>query len=63
MFIKPERLAQGWDRDRIVNEINALGVPCFQGGFSEVYLEKAFDNSGFRPAKPLPNALALGENH
>ncbi|MFT5812546.1 MAG: dTDP-4-amino-4,6-dideoxygalactose transaminase [Psychroserpens sp.] len=61
MFIKPDLLADGWDRDRIVNEIVVAGVPCFQGSCSEVYLEKAFDNTGFRPEKRLPNAKELGE--
>jgi dTDP-4-amino-4,6-dideoxygalactose transaminase len=61
MFIKPELLADGWDRDRIVNEIVAAGVPCFQGSCSEVYLEKAFDNTGFRPEVRLENAKELGE--
>ena len=61
MFIKPENLAEEWDRDRIVNAIVAKGVPCFQGSCSEVYLEKAFDNTGFRPKERLPNARMLGE--
>ncbi|WMN61169.1 DegT/DnrJ/EryC1/StrS aminotransferase family protein [Pseudoalteromonas xiamenensis] len=61
LFIKPERLAKGWTRDRIVEEINKLGVPCYQGSCSEVYLEKAFDNTGWRPSKRLPNAVELGE--
>ncbi|NQZ26976.1 MAG: DegT/DnrJ/EryC1/StrS aminotransferase family protein [Colwellia sp.] len=61
MFIKPEFLADGWNRDRIVNEIVAAGVPCFQGSCSEVYLEKAFDNTGFRPETRLANAKELGE--
>ena len=61
MFVKPERLAEGWDRDRIVNEIVERGVPCFQGSCSEVYLEKAFDNTPWRPEKRLPNAVELGE--
>ena len=61
MFIRPEHLAQGWDRDRIVNEIVERGVPCFQGSCSEVYLEKAFDNTPWRPEKRLPNAVELGE--
>jgi dTDP-4-amino-4,6-dideoxygalactose transaminase len=61
MFIKPELLADSWDRDRIVNEIVAAGVPCFQGSCSEVYLEKAFDNTPWRPDKRLPNAVELGE--
>jgi dTDP-4-amino-4,6-dideoxygalactose transaminase len=60
-FIKPELLRQGWSRDRIVDEINSLGVPCFQGSCSEVYLEKAFDNTDFRPKASLPIAKELGE--
>jgi dTDP-4-amino-4,6-dideoxygalactose transaminase len=61
MFVKSEQLAEGWDRDRIVNEIVERGVPCFQGSCSEVYLEKAFDNTPWRPEKRLPNAVKLGE--
>ena len=61
MFVKPEQLADGWDRDRIVNEIVERGVPCFQGSCSEVYLEKAFDNTPWRPEMRLPNAVELGE--
>jgi dTDP-4-amino-4,6-dideoxygalactose transaminase len=60
-FVRPENLALGWSRDRIVLEINAAGVPCYQGSCSEVYLEKAFDNTGLRPAQRLPVARELGE--
>lgn len=60
-FVKKEYLADGWTRDKIVEEINKSGVPCFQGSCSEVYLEKAFDNKGIRPLKRLPNAKKLGE--
>ena len=61
MFVNPEHLAQGWSRDRIIEEIVARGVPCYQGSCSEVYLEKAFDNTGWRPAASLPVAKELGE--
>lgn len=61
VYVQPERLAPGWNRDRIVNAIQALGVPCYQGSCSEVYLEKAFDGTGWRPAERLPVAHALGE--
>lgn len=61
MFVNPEHLAQGWSRDRIIEEIVARGVPCYQGSCSEVYLEKAFDNTGWRPATSLPVAKELGE--
>ncbi len=60
-FVKLENLKDSWTRDRIVDEINALGVPCFQGSCSEVYLEKAFDHTEFRPPQRLPVAKELGE--
>lgn len=60
-FVRPDRLADGWSRDRIVDELMARGVPCYQGSCSEVYLEKAFDDTGFRPAERLPVARELGE--
>ena len=61
LFVNAEYLAKGWTRDRIINEINKLGVPCYQGSCSEVYLEKAFDGTGWRPEQPLPVARELGE--
>jgi dTDP-4-amino-4,6-dideoxygalactose transaminase len=60
-FVRPERLAPGWSRDRIMNAISAAGVPCFSGSCSEMYLEKAFDAPSLRPAERLPVARALGE--
>lgn len=57
----PEQLPEGWTRDRIMNELNALGVPCFSGSCSEVYLEHAFDDTPWRPEQRLPNAKRLGE--
>ncbi len=61
VFVEPERLAAGWDRDRIMTEINTAGVPCFSGSCSEVYREKAFEGTGWRPETPLPVARELGE--
>jgi len=61
VFVEPEALADGWDRDRIVSEISSRGVPCYQGSCSEVYLEKAFDNTGWRPQERLPVARELGD--
>ncbi|WP_265529498.1 DegT/DnrJ/EryC1/StrS family aminotransferase [Sphingomicrobium marinum] len=60
-YVEPEKLAAGWDRDRIIAEIVDAGVPCFQGSCSEVYNEKAFDGTGLRPEAPLPVAKELGE--
>ena len=61
VFVKPNELRDDWSRDRIIQEINAMGVPCYPGSCSEVYLEKAFDGTGFRPKERLPNAKELGE--
>ena len=61
VFIEPDQLAPGWNRDRIMAEVNAASVPCFSGSCSEVYREKAFDGTGYRPEQPLPAARELGE--
>lgn len=61
VYVQPDNLPEGWSRDRIIEEINKSGVPCFSGSASEVYLEKAFDNTGLRPESRLPVAKQLGE--
>ncbi|PUE09779.1 DegT/DnrJ/EryC1/StrS aminotransferase family protein [Limnohabitans sp. T6-20] len=61
VYLQPERLAPGWSQDRVVESITAEGVPCYQGSCSEVYLEKAFDGTGWRPQERLPVAKMLGE--
>lgn len=61
IYVRPENLVAGWNRDRIVAEITNRGVPCYQGTCSEVYLERAFDGSGWQPEGRLPVARELGE--
>lgn len=48
-------------RNKIMAQINQKGVPCYSGSCPEVYLEKAFDDTGFRPNQRLTNAKELGE--
>lgn len=60
-YIQPAYLKSGWSRDRIVAEIIAQGVPCFQGTCSEVYNEKAFDGMVTRLKNSLPVVKELGE--
>ena len=60
-YVCPDGLTDGWDRDRIVAETNEAGVPLLHGTCSEVYLEKAFDGTGFRPGERLPVTHQLGE--
>jgi len=61
VFVVNNKLKTGWNRDRIMSEINKLGIPCFSGSCSEVYLEKAFDNTSFRPSERLVVAKEMGE--
>lgn len=61
VFVEPSALKSEWNRDRIAEEINAMGVPCYTGSCSEVYLEHAFDGTGWRPEPRLPVAKELGE--
>lgn len=60
-YLNMEALKDGWNRERVISEINARGTKAFSGSCSEVYLEKSFVNSGLAPAQRLPNARALGE--
>ena len=60
-YVRPEGLKTGWNRDRIVSEVMARGVPLYQGSCAEVYLERAFEGTGWRPAERLPIARELGE--
>ncbi len=61
VFVEPTELREEWTRDRITEEINERGVPCYTGSCSEVYLEQAFDDTGWRPPQRLPIAKELGE--
>ncbi len=60
VYIRPEHLREGWDRNRIQEAISAEGIPCIAGTCSEIYLEKAFPES-MRPRYRLPIARELGE--
>ena len=60
-YVRPEWLVSGWSRDRIAAEISSLGVPCGSGACPEIYLETAFDRTGWRPSARLPVARELGE--
>ena len=60
VYVRPEGLKDGWNRNKIINEISQLGIACYSGSCSEIYLEKAFDEK-FRPRERLKNAQKLGE--
>ena len=60
-FIRPEKLPRGITRDEVIKRLNEAQVPCFSGSCSEVYKEKAFDETDLRPKEPLKNAIELGD--
>jgi dTDP-4-amino-4,6-dideoxygalactose transaminase len=60
VFLRPERLRENWTRQRIIDAINAEGIPCFSGSCSEIYMEKAFPEA-MRPQLRLATAKQLGE--
>jgi dTDP-4-amino-4,6-dideoxygalactose transaminase len=59
-FVRPEALRPEWSRDRIIEALNAEGIPCFSGSCSEIYLERAFPPE-WRPRERLAVARELGE--
>ena len=59
-FVRPEALRPKWTRGRIIEAINAEGIPCFSGNCSEIYLERAFPPE-WRPRERLAVARELGE--
>jgi len=63
VFVRPEKLKPEWNRNRIVEEINKLNVPCYSGGCPEVYREPAFKGTNFelREYEHFPIAKELGE--
>ncbi|MDA8433450.1 MAG: DegT/DnrJ/EryC1/StrS family aminotransferase, partial [Nitrospiraceae bacterium] len=60
VFLHPERLRTGWNRDRIISALQIAGVPCSIGSCSEIYLEQAFPPE-WRPTNRFPVARELGD--
>jgi len=61
VFVVPAAMPEGWTRDKVIAELMNENIPAYSGTCSEVYLEKAFDNTPFRPTNRLPIAQELGE--
>jgi hypothetical protein len=64
VFVRPEQLRVGWDRDRILRVLNQKGIPCGSGVCPEIYREKAFGKltglSNAARLKSFPVARELG---
>jgi dTDP-4-amino-4,6-dideoxygalactose transaminase len=59
-YLDPKQLAAGWTRTRVLDAINAEGVPCSTGGATEIYQEEAFPPE-WKPKGRYPIARELGE--
>jgi dTDP-4-amino-4,6-dideoxygalactose transaminase len=61
VFVVPSMLGGNWSRDKIMLEINKVGVPCFNTYGGEIYLEEAFNKSNLKPISRCSTAKLLGE--
>lgn len=61
-FIRPQMLRREWNMERILEALNAEGIPCGVGACSEIYREKAFTDAGLGPGRPLPVASELADS-
>ena len=61
-FIRPEMLRPEWKMERILEALDAEGIPSSVGACSEIYLEKAFTDAGLGPKQPLPVASRLADS-
>ena len=60
VYLRLENIGKKWTRDKVLEEINTQGVPCYAGSCSEIYMEKAFDSTSFKPIDSLSVAKELG---
>lgn len=60
-YVQPEKLTEGWTRDRILSAITAEGIPVQYGTCAEIYREAAFTSAGLGPAERLPVASEIHE--
>ncbi|MEP2705279.1 MAG: DegT/DnrJ/EryC1/StrS aminotransferase family protein [Roseibium sp.] len=61
VFVRRDILGIENSRDDIIQDLTEIGYQCMQGSCSEIYLEKAFAETVFRPDTSLPIAKQLGE--
>ena len=59
--INPDKLKNGWSRNKIIDDLIRKGIGCNEGSCSELYREKSFRNLGYFPKKRLKNARKLSE--
>ena len=62
VFIRPEMLRPEWKMERILEALDAEGIPSSVGACSEIYREKAFIDAGLGPKQALPVASRLADS-
>ncbi len=62
-FLNKDFLKDNWSREKIIKAIIERGYPAFQGGCSELYLEKCFSSKSSKKYKKLLIANELGETN
>ncbi len=60
-YLRPEFLADGWNRERILFEFNKNKIPVYSGSCSEIYLEKCMKTYLDKHFRNLKNARKIGE--
>lgn len=61
VLIDRQALAENWTRDRIVDELNSLGIPARVGACPDIADEAAFRNAGIDTSNPRPNAADIAD--
>ena len=61
VFVRPETLGSVHQRDEILKDLQAKGIPAFTGICPEIYREDAFAKAGLAPEARHPVAQLLGE--
>ncbi len=56
-FVRPETMANAWDRDRVVEAVAGRGTPCFSGSCGQIQRERAFDRFPVRRGLPVAAEL------
>lgn len=57
-----DSLRPGWDTSRVIDAVNAEGIPCMTGSCAEIYRERAFLDAGLAPTNPLPGAASWSKS-
>jgi dTDP-4-amino-4,6-dideoxygalactose transaminase len=61
VFLRPDRLKSGWKRDRIIQALQAEGIPCSSGPLPETVYEKPANGAPVRPRRRPPVVRELEE--